>query len=107
MIIAVVCDDQSYSCLIEYEFFSNLNMTAEENVTVCYTFDECSFVYNLEHNVTYTFSITATDLVQNRGETVHYTWETDFESPSIIGIQNVNVVCSDTSPNRTGQAEAV
>ena len=106
--ITVLCIDESYLCFVEYKFFSNLNMTAEENFAICHSYYEhCSFVYNVEHNVTYTFSITATDQADNRGETIYYSWETDFENPNITGIQNVSVLCSDVSPNRTGQAEAI
>ncbi len=61
----------------------------------------------LEHNNAYTFVVTATDQVGNRGETASYTWETDFESPRVFGVQNLSVPCAETSPSHTGQPEVV
>ena len=60
----------------------------------------------LQHNTNYTLSIVATDQVGNRGEPVTYSWETDFEAPTIFGVSNISVPCNDTNPSDTGQALA-
>ena len=88
-------------CSLECEFFSN-------SISEAFPCNQGVFVTStLEHNTNYTFSVTATDQVGNEGEIVSYTWETDFESPHVFGVQNVSVSCSDTSPNHTGQAQAI
>ena len=60
----------------------------------------------LQHNTNYTLLIIATDQVGNKGEPVTYSWETDFENPTIFGVNNVSAPCNDTNPNNTGQAYA-
>lgn len=88
-------------CSFECEFFSTL----KSDVFPC---NQGVFVTStLEHNTSYTFSVAAQDQVGNKGEIVSYTWETDFESPRVFGVRNMTIPCSDTSPNRTGQAQAV
>ncbi len=63
----------------------------------------------LQPDTNYTFSVRAIDQVGNRGDSTSasYTWETDFESPRIFGVQNISAVCSFTTPENTGQAQAV
>ena len=61
----------------------------------------------LQHNDRYSFMVTATDEVGNKGEPTRYTWMTDFEAPHIFGIKNLSILCSDTSPEHTGQAQAI
>ena len=61
----------------------------------------------LDHNATNTIIITATDQVGNRGDPVTYVWETDFVNPQIFGVSNLSVVCTDTIPDYTGQAQAI
>ena len=60
----------------------------------------------LDHNATNTIIITATDQVGNRGDPVTYVWETDFVSPQIFGVSNLSVLCTNTIPDYTGQAQA-
>ena len=60
----------------------------------------------LDHNATNTIIITATDQVGNRGDPVTYVWETDFEDPQIFGVSNLSVLCTNTIPDYTGQAQA-
>lgn len=60
----------------------------------------------LQHNVSYTLFVTATDQIGNTANGVTYTWETDFIPPVIFGVKNVSVLCSDISINHTGQAKA-
>ena len=60
----------------------------------------------LQHSAEYTFIVTATDQVGNRGECTTYTWETDFQSPLIFGVDNTTVQCSMATPEHTGFARA-
>ena len=60
----------------------------------------------LDHNTTNTIIITATDQVGNRGDPVTYVWDTDFVSPQIFGVNNLSVLCTNTIPDYTGQAQA-
>ena len=60
----------------------------------------------LDHNATNTIIITATDQVGNRDDPVTFVWETDFESPQIFGVSNLSVLCNNTLPEYTGQAQA-
>ena len=61
----------------------------------------------LQHDSNYTFSVRGTDRVGNKGEAVSYMWETDFEKPTLIGVRNLSVPCTNnTSPDHTGQAQA-
>ena len=60
----------------------------------------------LDHNATNTIIITATDQVGNRDDPVTFVWETDFESPQIFGVSNLSVLCNNTLPDYTGQAQA-
>ena len=60
----------------------------------------------LQHSAEYTFIVTATDQVGNRGESTTYTWETDFQSPLIFGVDNTTVQCSMATPEHTGFARA-
>ena len=55
----------------------------------------------------YTFLVKATDQIGNSGDTVSYSWQTDFESPRIFGIQNTSTTCNNITPETTGQAMAV
>ena len=62
----------------------------------------------LSHDKKYTFAVTATDRVGNIGQQVNHTWKTDFEDPLLFGVTNTSAECTgDTSPARTGQAQAV
>ena len=61
----------------------------------------------LQGHSNYTFLVKATDQVGNSGDTVSYSWQTDFESPHIFGIQNTSVMCNNITPESTGQAMAV
>ena len=62
----------------------------------------------LDHNATNTIIITATDQVGNRsrGDPVTLVWETDFGNPQIFGVSNLSVLCNNTLPDYTGQAQA-
>ena len=61
----------------------------------------------LSHGRYYTLSVTATDEAGNVGEPVSYTWETDFEPPTVFGVVNASTLCTgDLSPVQTGQALA-
>ena len=94
------CDEE---CSLECKFFSN-TMTQEPS----FSCDLGRFLTpSLQHNDSNTFQVTATDRVGNKGATVTYMWETDFESPLIYGTQNISVPCTDTSPETAGQVQAV
>ena len=94
------CDE---ACSLECKFFSN--PMSQHLLFPC---NHGRFITpSLQHNGSYTFQVTATDEVGNIGENVTYMWETDFESPHIYGTQNVSVLCTDTSPETAGQAQAV
>ena len=107
---------------ISNQFISTFNFACNE----ARCFFECTFMSNnvpeeiksqcnrgtfstpiLQHNENYTFSVTATDQVGNKGEPTRYAWITDFEPPHIFGITNLSILCSDTSPEHTGQAQAM
>ena len=106
--------------LISNERISTLTFSCNENCSY-----ECRFISNVTEgayvscnggrfttpallaNTNYMLQVRATDQVGNQGDSVSYTWETDFEAPRIIGIQNTSVLCNDTSPTNTGQAWAV
>ena len=61
----------------------------------------------LQHDSNYTFSVRGTDQVGNKGEAVMYMWETDFVKPSLFGVRNLSIPCTNnTSPDHTGQAQA-
>ena len=63
---------------------------------------------SLSHGKQYTFSVTATDQVGNVGEPVSYTWNTDFEVPTIFGVMNTSAICTtNLAPDQTGHAQAV
>ena len=92
----------SETCSFECHFMSN---TTQESYSSC---NNGLFVTpTLQPNTNYTFVVIATDQVGNTGESVSYMWETDFEAPSIFGIQNTSASCQYTSPEYTGQAQAV
>ena len=61
----------------------------------------------LQASTNYTFQVRATDQVGNKGESVSYTWKTDFEAPRIFGVQNTSVLCNSTLPENTGQPQTV
>ncbi len=90
------------SCSYVCRFISNM---MEGNPSSC---NRGSFTTPvLQANTNYTFQVRATDQVGNQGESVSYTWETDFEAPRIFGIQNTSALCNDTHPDNTGQAQAI
>ena len=60
----------------------------------------------LLHNVSYTVSVIATDQIGNIASPITYTWETDFVSPVIFGVNDTSAPCTDTSTNQAGQAQA-
>ena len=61
----------------------------------------------LQHNMNYTFSVRGIDQVGNEGESVLYTWTTDFEAPVVFGINDISIPCANkTLPEYTGQALA-
>ena len=63
----------------------------------------------LQPNTNYTFLVTATDQVGNVGETIAYSWETDYEAPSISIVQNSSTItpalCNSATPQYTGQPQ--
>ena len=88
-------------CSFECEFISN-NISHENSPC-----NQGRFITPaLENNGIYTFKVTATDQVGNRGQAAVYAWETDYEKPQIFGVHNLSVPCADTGPQHTGQAEA-
>ena len=97
-----VCND--VGCTYECQF-SKINNASQKLSQSCNGgfFDTPT----LEHNYTYVFQVSATDIVGNKGIFANYTWDTDFESPHIFVIDNVTVQCTDTSPMHTGQPMAV
>ena len=92
-------------CSFQCQFYT-VSQTQMDNYTT-----ECNngvfSTPTLDHNATNTIIITATDQVGNRGEPVTYVWETDFVSPRIFGIGNLSVVCTNTIPDYTGEAQAI
>ena len=63
--------------------------------------------FTLQHDSNYTFSVSGTDQVGNKGEAVMYTWETDFEYPTLFGVSNKSIPCTNsTSPDDTGRPQA-
>ena len=99
--LTFMCDEV---CSFECQFTSSNNMLQYE-VSQCD--NGVYFTPTLQHNGNYTFMVTATDKAGNKGKIVVYNWETDFESPSITGIQNLSTSCDETNPAQTGQAQAV
>ena len=91
-------------CTFECQFISNNNMPEEIQ-------SQCNggvfITPTLQHNDNYTFLVAAIDQVGNKGESTMYAWKTDFEIPHIFGIKNLSALCSDTSPEHTGQAQAI
>ena len=59
---------------------------------------------SLEPDTNYTFVVTATDQVGNIGNSVSYSWETDFEAPTIYIRQNSSSLCTALDPQYTGEA---
>ena len=60
----------------------------------------------LQHNVSYTVSVIATDEIGNIASPITYIWETDFVAPVIFGVNDTSALCTDTSTNQAGQARA-
>ena len=92
-----------HSCSYDCCLISNME---EGNISSC---NSGSFTTPmLQENTIYTFQVRATDQAGNKGETVSYTWETDFEAPHITGVQNNTrlVLCNDALPESTGEAQA-
>lgn len=103
--------------LLSNERFSTLRFTCNENPCSF----ECRFTLNttegnpsscnsgrfttpmLQANTNYSLQVRATDQVGNQGESVLVSWETDFEAPRFINIQNSSVLCNDTLPESTDQ----
>ena len=79
------------------------NDISQENSTPCNS--GRYFTSTLQHNISYTLSIVATDQVGNTAEPVTYTWSTDFVSPSLFGVTNTSAPCGNTSPNYVGYAQ--
>ena len=94
----------SETCTYQCTFFEG-NMESEEGSSF-----RCFRSYRtppLSHGRYYTLSVTATDEAGNVGEPVSYTWETDFEPPTVFGVVNASTLCTgDLSPVQTGQALA-
>ena len=56
---------------------------------------------------TYRLEVVPTDQAGNKGEVASYSWETDFEAPTVFGVANISSLCTgDLSPHQTGQAKA-
>ena len=97
--LTFTCDE--HSCSYDCRLISSME---EGNISSC---NNGSFTTPmLQANTNYTFQLRATDQAGNQGETVSYTWETDFEAPHITGVQNTSVLCNDTLPESTGEAQA-
>lgn len=100
--LTFMCDEAV--CFFRCQFLSNAMSNSQQA-----TFP-CNRVYAtplLQHGINYTFIVTATDQVGNTGEAVSYSWETDFESPRIFGMQNVTSPCDNTSPSNSTQVQAL
>ena len=99
------CDEY---CIFHCEFIIHNNSDTE---TVLETYWYSTSLYptpSLSHGITYTFCIIPYDHVYNIGQTVCYTWETDFENPTVFGVIDTNALCTgDLSPANTGEAQAV
>ena len=97
--------DELHMCFYQCQFYAVSSTQMQNNATSCN--NGVFSTRTLEYNATYTIIITATDLVGNRGESVTYVWETDFEIPHISGIRNLSILCSsNTSPDYIGQPQA-
>ena len=94
----------SYECILN--FISN-NMPEEIIDKYQCIVGNIYYTPTLEHNNSYTFSVTATDQVGNKGEPARYEWMTDFDAPHIFGVKNLSILCSDTNPEHTGEAQAM
>ena len=91
-------------CHLQCQFYTVSSTQVHNDTTACN-----NGVYStraLNHNATNIITIIATDIVGNRGNPVTYVWETDFESPQISNLRNISVLCTDTNPSHTGQAQA-
>ena len=89
-------------CSFECRFVANMT---QESLLACN--DGIFFASFLQSSTNYTLFIVTIDQAGNRGESVSYTWQTDFESPRIFGIWNTIAMCNYTSPESTGQAQVV
>ena len=88
-----------------YECHFRSSMMAQEILSPCYGGVFVTPILQTDTN--YTLLVRAIDQVGNTGEGVSYTWETDFEDPSIFGVQNTSTMCNHISPEYAGQAQAV
>ena len=88
----------SYKC----HFVSNMT---HESVVPCN--NGIFYTPILQSGTNYTLFVIAIDQAGNQGESVSYTWETDFESPQIFGLQNTSAMCNFTIPEITGQAQVI
>ena len=95
------CDDE-LPCQYECLFLSEMT---QQGPSPCNTGQYAT--PPLQPNASYTFQVRATDQVGNRGESASYSWEIDFQAPSISGIRNISVSCNETGPAITGQPQAV
>ena len=97
------CED-SEVCAYQYTFFEG-SMGSDIGSS-----SRCNGSFStplLSHGRYYTLSVTATDEAGNVGEPVSYTWETDFEPPTVFGVANTSALCTgDLSPAETGKAFA-
>ena len=87
----------SYQCY----FISNMSL---ENYSFC---NSGRFsTPTLSPNTNYTLLVVATDQLGNTAESISYSWETDFEAPSINISQDSIGLCGFTSPEHIEQAQA-
>ena len=92
------------TCTYQCIFFES-NMVGEERPS-----SRCFGSFrtpSLSNGRFYTLRVVPTDEAGNVGESVSYTWETDFEPPTVFGVANISTLCTgDLSPAQTGQAQA-
>ena len=97
------CEDNeacTFHCI-----FSEGNISSDAGLS-----STCAYSFStpfLSHGRFYTLRVVPTDEAGNVGESVSYTWETDFEPPTVFGVTNISTLCTgDLSPAQTGQAQA-
>ena len=92
------------SCTYQCSFFEGDMVGGEESLSRCFSFFRTP---SLSHGKHYTLLVRGTDRVGNVGESFSYTWETDFQLPTVFGVGNASTLCTgDLSPAQTGQALA-
>ena len=100
--LTFVCNEAV--CFFQCQFLSHTASSSQQAAFPCSRAYTTPF---LQHGTNYTFFVTATDQVGNIGGTVTYSWETDFESPRIFGMQNVTSPCDNTSPDNSSRVQAL